>query len=274
MAVFLMTAVPGALTFVLVRRLTGRPRVAWAELLIEYIFYCGMDLGIVWLWEYLRARAASAAGKLSPADFSLPDFTLALFGEIMLTALAAGFVFAICRTIQIELAVTPTGRTFPLRLSGGAKKVISAVLAIALLALALGLILRPALLAERQRAAEENKRGMVMELMDRTRRETQRLISDGTAPEDMGDLMIDGISVRRVAADQYWSAGTGRDETEAVYMIDSDGVLVYFSFRDKDHAATWSGPSEDSSFIESKGGWNRGKGFGWTGALMTSAKTQ
>jgi hypothetical protein len=50
-------------------------------------------------------------------------------------------------------------------------------------------------------------------------------------------------------------------------MADGNGDLVYYSFRNRDGATTWSGPSSDQEFLDSHGGWSNGMGAGWTGAL-------
>lgn len=83
--------------------------------------------------------------------------------------------------------------------------------------------------------------------------------------EELGDILYNGITVKRVTGDQHWTEPSQDGGMEAVYMVDSYGVLVYISYKDENFIATWSGPTKDEALMEAEYGWSGGNGAGWTG---------
>ena len=113
-------------------------------------------------------------------------------------------------------------------------------------------------------------RETVISVFEALREDVASRLEEGVKPRKLGDMeekAADGSSVvvRQVKDDQHWVNGSVEGGTDAVYMVDRTGQLVYYSFRSDSRASTWSGPSTDEDFIASHGGWIGGMGAGWTG---------
>ena len=132
------------------------------------------------------------------------------------------------------------------------------------------IFLRPVIANKRTAQLEETYRKNVMTAFEDVRRVIDERKKGDVRAEDLGDIEVElqnGVSqiVKQVEEDQHWVNGKAYDGQEAVYMVDGQGSLVYFSFHNGSMATTWSGPSDDPDFLAAAGGWNAGKGSGWSG---------
>jgi len=261
---FIVLAAPGALTWLTVYILTKTEKESQVHQLIGFFFYCGVDMGLFWAFRAWQSMADGGTAE----EIMLVDKSGAGFWQSMLIALVAGAFFSILRMFDAGLQVSENDEAWAGRLSRKARIILKALLACVSAVIILGAVLRPVITSRVEQNRESSTKKYVTGLLDKVSSDVEAEISSGTDPESLKDLTYDDLNVARVDRDQNWRDGTGKDRKEAVYMTDGEGKVVYFSYRDKYYAATWSGPTEDQEFLDSHGGWNKGKGFGWTGKLM------
>ncbi len=86
-----------------------------------------------------------------------------------------------------------------------------------------------------------------------------------TAVEEIASITVGDVDVVRVTEDQHWTTPTEDGSTQAVFIVDKDGKLIYVSLKDGEYVTTWSGPTKDEHYATPSGGWSNGNGAGWTG---------
>ena len=249
---FIILLAPGALTFLTSEKLAARKDLKSHTAVMETILYSGLNMGLLWLIRTARGEASAAAALISQDGQS--------FWLSLLIALLLGIAAAIFHKLDMELSIVETGQNL---LSGAKPWVRRSVVTVFFCVFAVSFVwfaFGPRI----SRTLTENRHARESVYMKKLYSDLKQTLSDeirnGTVPEDLDTLTIDGQDVRRVYEDQKWNSGTGSKEKQAVYMIDGLGSLIYFSFRTVDAAGTWSGPSVDEAFSD----W---RGFGWTGSL-------
>ncbi len=251
---------PGALAYIVSVKLSGKERRGWFDALMEWAVYS-------WLIRFaLNAFPRFVQAGETPVSITgmLAGDTLS-FAVIVLLALLAGTAGAFLQRAQVSARIDQVKEGRWDRMSVGKKKTAKAVLWLAGLALVMTLISLPRIAELREQSRESLYKETAKSLFSEVKETVAEMDREGKDPDAFGDLEINGISIRQVNSDQRWVKGTGKPGYEAVYMVDQNGDLVYFSFRDEERASTWSGPTKDESFLEKNGRWNGGNGYGWTG---------
>ena len=246
---FLMIAAPGALTWLVDRKLSRHKSTDQVKGIMEFFVYSLLDFGILWL---VQGRG---------------DLTVKVSGSqlwiSLLVALAAGFVAALVHLFDVQLEVDRKGKRSK---TGKAVFLVAAGLlgAVCLVFFAV----RPYWKTISRSRTKEQTQAYVKEMLEEIRTEVKKQLDAGVQPDELADIELGDLTVKRVISDQRWVNGTGLRGQEAVYMVDGNGDVVYISYRDQNYAGTWSGVSKDKEFIAAKGGWNGGKGYSWTGKLF------
>lgn len=98
----------------------------------------------------------------------------------------------------------------------------------------------------------------------------EQLAYASTAPEyaeymEEPSILLDDVLLQKVEEDQHWVSPSEDGSMQAAYILDQNGVLIYFTIRDGEFVTTWSGPTTDERYATADGGWSGGKGAGWTG---------
>ena len=243
---------PGAFSALIADKLSGGKGGRGFYSLMEWVLYAAIDRFLLDLVLFEETAEELADWPRFVAAFGL--------------ALAVGLIASFVKQLEIRTLIEREGPGFLARRSPRTRAVLKGfgkVLAMALILLA---VLFPQLSLRYAQNKEAAYKKAVMDTFEGTKDAIWEALREGTTVEDLGDFMVEHLKVRRVAKDQHWlKTGSGNAGAEAVYMVDTQGNLVYFSFRDQTHGTTWSGPTQDEEFLNSFGEWNGGKGYGWTG---------
>ena len=258
MSDWIILTAPGALSYIISVKFSGRKTSSAVEAFFEWLFLCGLDTGLLWL--------LSGSGE----ELTVQELAAAATGAELFTGLLCGIAVGIAASFFRQLTITVWAeRQSPglwEKLSPRAKKAVHHLCVFALMLLLLLAILWPRIRQGQQEAQEAAYREHVLTAWQELQEKLDANSGSGEDAQNPGDVKTSVLTVRQVNKDQGWSgSGSGLPYEEAVYMVDGEGTLVYFSFRDESHGTTWSGPSSDTAFISSNKGWNGGMGFGWTG---------
>ena len=258
MSEILCLLAPGAFVYLISEKLAGKPDRNRTHAWLETIVYSGIIMGLMWLSSFLGRTDTETEVVLGEASGIL-------FWKSMAVAFALGILVSLLKKMDIEIGFVETGRTFMEKRGKWTRRLAGFLLFIAVAAISCTALFSPAL--SRKMMADEavRKKEYVQELLADLRKEAARLTDEGNDPDDVGLLNIDGMEIKRVDKDQKWTGGSGQDVKEAVYIMDGLGEIIYFSYRDKITAATWSGATRDDGFVEKYGAWT---GIGWSGPLM------
>lgn len=252
---------PGALAYLVAAKLSGKEKRGWFETLMEWAVY-------TWLIRFFLKAYTGVVVTTEEVPVSLAKMLegdLLSFAVVVLLAVLLGTAGGFLGRMRIEARIEKVKEGRLERMSPGKKKTAGILLWLVTLAVTLFLISLPRLIELRELSEENTYKEVVKKTFNEVRDSVEDLNNEGKVPDVFGDLDVNGITVRQVTSDQKWTKGTGKSGYEAVYMVDQNGDLVYFSFRDEDRASTWSGPTEDESFLAKNGKWNGGKGYGWSG---------
>ena len=244
-----MIAAPGALTWLVDRKLSRHKSTDQVKGIMDFFLYSLINVGISWLVQGRGDLHVTVSG---------PSLWISL-----LIALLVGFAAALFHLVDVELEVGRKGKRS--RMGKLAFVLAAGIFAIACLGF---FAVRPYWNAVSKTRDKEQTRAFVKDRLEEIRQDVKRQLDAGTDPNDLADIELEDLTVKRVITDQRWNSGTGVSGQEAVYMVDGNGDVVYISYRDQNYAGSWSGASKDKEFIAAKGGWNGGKGYSWTGKLF------
>ena len=262
MTEFLLYFAPGALTLLTATKLSGKEN-PFAYALAELLVYTGVDLGILYLIGLARGDTFSLGASLSSAQTLIPVNGQMLWTGF-LVALLTGVLFSFVKQWTILARAEKDKPSLWDRTSPRVKKMIRAMIVLALMCTVISVISSPYIKDRQARQQILNYKTLVRDTYTDVYEQIGAAVKAGTPVSSLGDIESNGITVKRVTKDQHWIKGNGKS-TEAVYMVDGNGTMVYFSFRDKERATTWSGPSTDPTFLAANNGWNSGNGSGWSG---------
>ena len=249
---------PGAFVYLISEKLTGKPDRNLTHAWLETIVYSGIIMGLMWLSSYIGETDTETEAVLGEVNGIL-------FWKSMAVAFALGILVSLLKKMDIEIGFVETGRTFMAKRGKWTRRLAGAVLFVAVAAVSCTALFSSAV--QKRIMADEavRKKAYVQELLTDLRKEAERYTDEGNDPDSLNVIHIDDMEIRRVDGDQKWTGGSGKDLKEAVYIMDGLGEIIYFSYRDKITAATWSGATRDEGFVEKYGAWT---GIGWSGPLM------
>ena len=262
MTEFLLYFAPGALTLLVAAKLSGKenpPAYALAELL----FYSGADLALMYGITLLTKEGIQAEEKTGSTTALIPvNGRMLVIG--LLVALVTGVLFSFVKQWNVLARIEHNKPSLWERIDVRVKKILRLVCILCVMCLIVGVIAYPYLAEKRAKQQIANYKTTVRDTFTDVYEEVAAAVKARTPVSSLGNIESNGITVKRVSKDQHWFKGNGTS-AEAVYMVDGNGTVVYFSFRDKERATTWSGPSTDEAFLAANGGWNSGNGAGWSG---------
>ena len=228
---------------------------------MEMLVYGALTRGLLW-------AAACVMYPQETPDVLNGDIQGPVFWLSLLLALIVGLAASFFKSASIRLALKENPDSILRKMTPKRRKILTGTAAAVLVLLTGLIVFRGQIRSWSDAGYREREKAAAIALCAKVKDEVKAQIEAGTLPEDLDDLVIDGVDITRVEDDQRWTKGSGVDQREAVYMVDAEGVLVYFSFRDERYAATWSGPTSDQAFIDAHGGWLGGMGAGWSGPLI------
>ena len=251
---------PGALTWLVAEILSGKKEERGHRAFMEFLLYAGIDMGLVWLIRSVRHVA-------DEEEVLIGDVSGKLFWFAMLVAFLVGLAAAILRKMEVEMHFVESGSRLFNHVNPKVRKTVRTAALLLAAVLLVFIAVKPRLDVTRSENSVKSSSSLAREIYRELDEKIEEMKTAGENPENLESFKIKGVEVKRVTADMHWNSATQDGSTEAVYMADGNGDLVYYSFRNKDGAATWSGPSSDQEFLDSHGGWSNGMGAGWTGAL-------
>ena len=258
MSEWILFLAPGALSYVVSVGLSGKKSASSVQALLEWLFLCGLDTCLVWFLSGADKELGLQELALGATGY---DLCIGLLG-----GLAVGIAAAYFRLLSIKAWAEHESPGLWEKLSPSARRILKRICTLILMVLLLLAVCWPRIRQEQEKALEDTYREHVMTTWKELQQKLETLSSDGGKLKNPGDIETSVVTVRQVSKDQGWSRnGSGHPTEEAVYMVDGEGTLVYFSFRDETHGTSWSGPSQDNDFISANRGWNGGMGFGWNG---------
>ncbi len=251
---------PGALTWLVAEILSGKKEERGHRAMMEFLLYAGIDMGLVWLIRSVRHAGDEELVLIGDVGGNLFWFSL-------LVAFLTGFGAAILRKMEVEMHFVESGSRLFNHVDPKVRRIVRTAALLIAAVLLLFIAVKPRLDEARSANSVKSSAALAREIYRELDEKIDEMKNAGENPENFGSITIKGVEVKRVTTDMRWNGPTGDGSTEAVYMADGSGELVYYSFRNKDGAATWSGPTTDQEFLDSHGGWSNGLGAGWTGAL-------
>lgn len=259
---FILLFTPGVITYLVAAKFAGRITDKWYAAIAEILAYTGIDAGIVWYVMYLRGISDV---YIIDQDANYLAYNGVSFWLSLLLAFIAGIIIAILKKMNFSLEIIPVKEGFFNKLSRKTKRILKGILVLVVFIIAAVSIIQPKIENSRKAAVSSAFRETVTTLLTDINKEIASELDSGVSVDELSDLTIDKLTVKKVTADQHWNNVSPNGTQDAVYMVDGNGTLVYISYRDKNYCATWSGPSDDPLFIASHGGWSNGNGAGWTG---------
>ena len=252
---------PGAFSALTASKFSGKEAKS-VFALMEWVLYSVLDYALLSLATAMTT-VTSEDGTMVRA---LEEGSVQRLAVSMLIALLVGILAAVVKQMQLHLLIQREGPGFLASRSPRVRAFFKGVFTLLCMAGILCAIIYPKYMAERARRAEAKYKEVCVSTYEGVRSQVVELLEEGIHPSAFGNLDVDGLTVKQVTGDQRWKKeGSGGIGYEAVYMVDGNGDLVYYSFRDGTHGTTWSGPSVDENFLNANGGWNGGLGSGWTG---------
>lgn len=260
---FVLFLIPGAITWLLVNGLGKKKTDNGLSDILQFLVYVAINTGLMWFILYKR-------GMVSDWIISEEGYFLAYTGENFFLAIVISVILGIAVSLlrRGKIRIQKNEQGFYWKLTEKQKKWYRILLVLLVLIITSVLTLKPSV----EEMVLKNRKNAfqiaAVDFLKAVQQESEDKMGQGITPEELGDLEIAGVCAKRVTEDQSWTTASPNGKTEAVYMADANGDIVYVSYRNKYYVGTWSGESTDETFIQNHGGWNSGMGYGWSGMGM------
>lgn len=261
---FVLFLIPGAITYLIAEMMDKRKENAGFSDVVRFLVYTAMNTGILWFILYKRGMVSDWI--ISTEEGYYLTYTGGNFALAVILAITLGALLLVVKNAKILFARRED--SFYLQLSDRSKKIFKVVLVLAVLVTTLVIVLKPRVDSMLMKNRKEDFQIAATDFLSNMKDKVASEVESGVLPEALEDIELDGVKVTRVTVDQKWTTASPTGRTEAVYMADNNGAVVYLSYRNKYYVGTWSGPTEDPEFIQSHGSWNGGRGYGWSGIGM------
>lgn len=261
--IFLLT--PGAVTYLIANRNHNHSNQSGGSALIELIAYSGIDMGIFWL---LRIWSGNASLSIIDTEANYLNYQGNLFFFSLAVAVVVGILMAFLKMLNPEFHIIQTQKSRWQSFNPRMKQLLKRLAIVVIICIAAVFLIKPIISNRLLEQSKTKCKQTATALLPDVKETVANALENGTSVDALSDLTVHNLTIRKVTVDQNWNTGTTKGAEEAVYMVDGYGNVVYFSYRNTNYTATWSGSTEDEEFRTSHKGWNGGKGYGWTGTSM------
>ena len=253
---------PGAFTFMVAAKLSGKTADHLVSALTEWVSYCMIDMGLVWLIEVMMDNYGKTEAE---ASLSYPVIEMRMVWISLAAAFLVGVLASFFKLAVFQTMIDRERPGFFEKMGSKGRKLVRFLVGLVCMASILALILLPRIQVRIREQADAAYKAKVRSIYTQIQDALEEELKEGTPVDDLEDILLEDITVKRVFSDQKWKQESGVAKEEAVYMVDGTGKLVYYSFRNAIWATTWSGATEDQEFLSRVGSWNKGRGYGWSG---------